>query len=388
MTEPYPIVDERGEVKGYVSSLTEFTLLRPADRWGSEELFLWTGSRAYRVNHLVSEGFLRFGEAEVPLEKWVEKVPIAHGYVAPSLEDYADELAKRVGEKLSGKKVLLSFSGGKDSTACLLLLLKLSEVVSFEVRVCYVHMPYLESNDNPRFVELVSQKLGVEVEVASPPKKLVRRYLLRYGLPYRRMRWCTYLKAKPLRLMAKEFGADYEVAGDRVWEATKRMRRFAAYAAKESLLEGKRFRPIYALTTLDVVKACREAGLVHPHYLRGLSRVACAYCPYKSSYELSLGLEPEDPGFVEEVLKKSYSHWYSRHISIEDFVEHHLWRYVPSVAKMFARVKRSATDALGEAPSLSIEEVSEMYRSSWTMPTPKAPMYSLEEIMNLLKEKE
>ena len=108
-------------------------------------------------------------------------------------------------------------------------------------------------------------------------------------------------------MMAKELGANYEVAGDRVWEATKRMRGFAAYAAKESLLEGKRFGPIYALTMLDVVRACREAGVVHLHYLRGLSRVAFAYCPYKSSYELSLGLQPEDPGFVEEVLKKSYS---------------------------------------------------------------------------------
>ena len=90
---------------------------------------------------------------KVPLEKWVEKVLIAHGYVAPGLEDYAYELAKRVWEKLLGKKVLLSFSGGGDSTACLLLLLKLSEMVGFEVRVCYVHIPYLESDDNPRFVE-------------------------------------------------------------------------------------------------------------------------------------------------------------------------------------------------------------------------------------------
>lgn len=57
MTEPYPVVDERGEVRKYVGSSTEFTLLRSADQWGSEELFLWTRSRAYRVDYLVSEGF-------------------------------------------------------------------------------------------------------------------------------------------------------------------------------------------------------------------------------------------------------------------------------------------------------------------------------------------
>jgi len=177
------------------------------------------------------------------------------------------------------------------------------------------------------------------------------------------------------------------VVGDRLTECEKRWKRLLEAAVKQEFLKGKEFRPTYVLTLLDIVKICREYGLIHPLYLRGLSRVSCVFCPYKTLYELKLETidEVEDPGFMETILRRSWLKWYYDAVSFEDFVELHLWRYVPNVAKMFVEFRKLVKKKIGTENRIPKEEIAKKYRSIWTETLPKLQTVNIEDLIRNVK---
>ncbi len=388
MVEFYPIV-EHGYITGFIASHCDFTCTVTDSDFTRLHVFAWFGDFAVDVTDVFQEcgGVARFSGYVLDIGQWFENIVIAPFYVVEDLDEYVKFLASIVGAKIRDKSIVLSFSGGKDSTAALIVLSKLQEYVPFKLHVCYTYLPYLENVKTLDYVSEVSNKLGVHIEVLSPPRNIVRKYLAKEGLPYRRARWCTYLKVRPLRDYAKKNNIELRVVGDRLTECEKRWKKLLEAAVKQEFLKGKEFRPTYVLTLLDVVKICREHELIHPLYLRGLSRVSCVFCPYKTLYELKLETidEVEDPGFIETILRRSWLKWYYDTVSYEDFTELHLWRYVPNVAKMFVEFRKFIKKKTGIKDKLPKEEVSKKYRTIWTEPLPKLQKINIEDIVRNIK---
>ncbi len=375
MTELYPVV-RGGRVERLQGGAAEATVWYGPGHEEPRALFWVEPGRAVDVTRFLdARGDLVVGDVRLPYRLWVLSVPYVHGYTFQSLEEHVDRLARLVGRELRGRRVVLGYSGGKDSTAALLVLLALQERIGFRLDVMYIHIPFIESPRNVRFVEWVARRLSIDIEIVEAPRKKFRSYLLWRGLPRRGDRWCTFFKVKPMREYKKRHRGALEVVADRIMEAPKRLEKLAAPASRHEYLSGRKFRPTYLMTLLDVVRVVREAGLVHPAYLDGLPRVACTLCPFKSLHEFTVLEELEDPGLIETVLRKEHRKWYQE-IPFEDFVEHHLWRYPRREAILVYRVKRMLGD-MAERGELEVVEagvVNEGYRSIWVEELPDAPL--------------
>ena len=355
MSEALPVF--RGRLAGFVASSTEFTVVGLAGE--GRRLYLWTPRGAVEVpwSPLRADGFV------FEPSTWAVYAPLEAWRRLKSLEDIAATLARLVGYRLEGRRLLLSFSGGKDSTAALIVLDALYEKVRFRLDVVHVHMPYLEPEYHVDEALRLAERLGYSVEVLEPPRRVLARRLLEEGLPWRRARWCTYYKTRPLEEHFEEKGYDYMVVGDRAGESLARRRRLKP----GDFFDGERFEPIKHLSLVDVALLVRSYGLVHRDYLLGLTRVSCRYCPYKSLGELLIeegAGGDEDPGLIEDALRREWRRWYRR-IPFHDFTENHYWRYPPRIAEAFHRLKEKLED---REPALNPSRLAEMNRSIWTTP--------------------
>ena len=381
MTELYPVVDAEGRLVRLQGGSAEATVYYRYDpergEYRVERIIFWLDvDRGVDVTRLVDKrGFLRVGEVSLPVRLWLLAAPYVHAYTFHTLDEHVERIVRAVGREVRGRRVVLGYSGGKDSTAALLVLMRLAERLGIRLDVMYIHMPFIESPRNVRFVEWVSRRLGVDIEVVEAPRRGMKSYLLWRGLPRRGDRWCTFFKVKPMREYRKRYRSALEVVADRIMEAPKRLEKLAAPAARHEYLSGRKLRPTYLMTILDVVRVVREAGLVHPAYLDGLPRVACTLCPFKALHEFRIFEELEDPGFIEAVLRKEHRKWYSE-IPWEDFVKHHLWRYPRREALQVYRAKEVLGEMLerGELEEVDAREVEEGYRSLWVNPLPEAPV--------------
>ncbi|AEM38138.1 PP-loop domain protein [Pyrolobus fumarii 1A] len=375
MTELYPVI-RNGRAELLQGGAAEAVVHYDLDHRLLRAIFWLDKERGADVTKFLErDGTLRIGDIRIPYRLWVLAAPYVHAYTLTKLEDHVDRLVKLVGKELRGRRVALGYSGGKDSTAALLVLLALAEKLGLKLDVLYIHIPYIESPRNVKFVEEVAKRLSIDIEIIEAPRRKFRSYLLWRGLPRRGDRWCTFFKVKPMREYKKRHRGALEVVADRIMEAPKRLEKLAAPASRHEYLSGRKFRPTYLMTLLDVVKLTREADLVHPAYFDGLPRVACTLCPFKSLHEFTVIEELEDPGFIETVLKKEHRKWYSD-IPYEVFAEHHLWRYPRKEAILVYRAKQVLEKMLerGEVEEVKAREVNENYRSLWVESLPEAPI--------------
>ncbi len=369
MTEYYPVIED-GRLVGVIATGGNALLLQRRDK----HYYMWlTPSRAIEVTSLLVHGRLPVENDRIPIASWVYGPPYVHARTVTDLSEYARWLARRVGSQVRGRQVVVGVSGGKDSVAALLVLLELREYVEFRLRPMYIHIPLLDTERTLDFIDKVSSRLGIEIEVVEAPRRHLKSMLKWKGLPRRGLRWCTYYKVKPMRLVRKEDRRSLEVVADRAYEAPKRLRKLVHAARAQAVLVGRKFRPTYTMTLPDVVEIVRRTGLVHPDYLEGMPRVACSMCPYKSLYEFRSLNELEDPGFIEEVLRKEWKKWYSE-IEWEKFLEMHLWRFPRRQALAVYRARLLLEEKRGELGEVRRESVVEVYRRVWEegIPAPRA----------------
>ncbi|HIP65587.1 MAG TPA: hypothetical protein EYH08_03565 [Pyrodictium sp.] len=384
--EPYPII-RGGKVVGSVVSGSDFTIVE--DLHGGRRTILWFSSeRGAVVDRLLVDGRVYAPNGlYVDVEQWVEVMPFQPYHSFSDIDSYLQWLVGVVGDVLRGKKVVVGFSGGKDSLVASYILSLASEKLGFKLILVYSHVPFLESEENRGFVEKVANRLGVELVEVEPPKPIFREYMFREGLPYRGTRWCTYLKVRPIREFFKKIGADYLVSGDRLVETLKRFRRLIGAAVKGQIVAGKHLRPTFTWTIMDVVRCVRSLGLVHPDYLRGLPRVSCSWCPYKCLFEFTATQATGWEDLIEKVLRREYRLWYQqRGISWDEFRERRLWRYTPKAAQAWNAVMNYVEKLVekGELEEVEASSVRELYRSMWVEELPKLPVKTLDEILEEL----
>ncbi|RLF24424.1 MAG: phosphoadenosine phosphosulfate reductase [Thermoprotei archaeon] len=194
------------------------------------------------------------------------------------------ELLRKVKEDYEYDVVIIPWSGGKDSTATLVLALK---VFGQEVVPIFVDTG-LEFEDVYHYIDKVAELLGVRYEVAQAhiDKAWAERG---YELPTRENRWCTKLKIAALyRKMDEIADKPLIVVGDRDTESLLRLKR-PPIRWHEGRLQ---VAPIKMWSALHVQLYLLAHGIpLNPMYEFGFYRIGCYMCPAFRSWELDLAEE-------------------------------------------------------------------------------------------------
>ena len=388
MGEYIPIISPEGQLKGFISVGSDFfTLLLPD---GTQKTFFWLEPNvAYSVTQFLDDNYwIHFDSDSLYLLNYLDLTPSLFGYVAYDIDEYVNIIKSRVKDRIKGCKVLFSYSGGKDSNASLVILSKLQELISFKLYVAYVHVPILDSEKNIDIAEKLVRKLGLDLIVLEADKKLIKKRISDEGLPHRGHRWCTYQKIKPIRKFKREYNIDYEVINDRAFETFKRLISLVQYANQRIFISGRKFRPIFPLTFLDIVKINRDFGLVHPSYTFGNTRVSCTLCPYRSFVEVNHNevKSLSEYNFICQVLEYEYQKWYSDLLSYKDFAKFAMWRYGRYQSEQIVRFRKFLHKRKDNLEKITYNEVVEYLRSPWVYPLPQAPSFDIDFVFQKIRE--
>ncbi len=208
---------------------------------------------------------------EVPLTRVIE----ANQHVLKAFEDASIAYLRSLGDF---DIVVVPWSGGKDSTACLVLALK-----AFGARrvVAVYTDTGVDFPETRTYIEKVSRSLGVKVYTAYAP---VDRELPRRGLPSHEERWCTQLKVEATERAIRELAEGRQVlvvVGDR--DAESPARAWRPPTRREELVYAS---PIRLWGAVHVQLYLQANGVpLHSLYLEGFYRLGCYVCPALRSWE-------------------------------------------------------------------------------------------------------
>lgn len=206
--------------------------------------------------------------------------------------------------ELAGHELVVSVSGGKDSTAAILALRE----AEIPARYVFADTGW-EAPEVYAYLDTLRERLSIRIDVVGAEGGMVERARYRAGFPARTMRWCTReLKLEPIReyhaRLEEELGRpSASIVGVRAEESARR----AAMPVLDREAEGPRtwgwwvWRPLIAWSLEDVLRIhARHAVPVNPLYQLGADRVGCFPCIFASKNELRL-LAERAPDRVEEI---------------------------------------------------------------------------------------
>ncbi|MEM4576824.1 MAG: phosphoadenosine phosphosulfate reductase family protein [Candidatus Nezhaarchaeales archaeon] len=224
----------------------------------------------------------------------------------------------------SSKPILVSFSGGKDSLATLLLVKKALEESRKDFFVLFLDtgIEYLETIT---YVERILKQLGLEDKTIKV-KAFARFFdvLDVFGPPARDFRWCCKVcKLAPISYAVRNLGGEcLAFIGLRGVESIKREKQGAMW--RGIWVKGQTgISPIYDWSTLNIwLYLFKEGVEVNPLYYKGLERIGCWVCPSMDLAEMRI---------VEELLGDSWKYYLEKvskllHLSEEE-MNLGLWRW-------------------------------------------------------------
>ena len=196
--------------------------------------------------------------------------------------EYVDAFAnasKAFLERFEGSDVIVPWSGGKDSTATLIL----AREVFKDVTAVYVRMEY-EMPGTDEYVEKLAGKLGVDLIRVDVPMPIGE-----YGMPTHKNRWCTRKKVEALYSVVSEYENPVLLVGDRDGESARRRLKPPVIARKTDFGELIEAMPIKFWSGLMVQLFILQRGFgLHPLYYEGFYRLGCTICPSLAEWEVEL----------------------------------------------------------------------------------------------------
>ncbi|PMP75751.1 MAG: phosphoadenosine phosphosulfate reductase [Aciduliprofundum sp.] len=255
--------------------------------------------------------------------------------------------------RFSGKNVLVSFSGGKDSLVALHLAMR----AGLDFRTVFLNTG-LEFEETIGYVLEIVKDFSLKLEFIDAGDAFFRS-LDHFGPPGRDYRWCCKVcKLGPTTRFIKSLGEGkiYMVIGQRSYESRSR-------ALSGSIWENEwvpnqiGISPIQKWNSLMVWLYIFRHGLKYnPWYDRGLWRIGCFMCP------------SQDLGDLEIVSKYPiYERWYSyirdyakRNGLDEKWVKYALWRW--NTLPPYLKERYDVADHRRESLRVSIIEEGESIR--------------------------
>ena len=210
------------------------------------------------------------------------------------------------------KKYIVSFSGGKDSTAMLLMMLEkglqIDDIVFMDTGVefpeMYEHIEKVEKYINHKVTRLRAKKSFEYMLLEYEKKKGKNKGQKGYSFPDFRNRWCTqYFKKSMIKRYIKENYKDFEIieyhgiAVDEVKRLEKNKEKNIKYPLAD-----------WNMTEKDCLEYCYAKGFNWNGLYEKFNRVSCWCCPLKSLKELKV-LYREYPEYfkkMEEWEEKTY----------------------------------------------------------------------------------
>jgi phosphoadenosine phosphosulfate reductase len=231
---------------------------------------------------------------------------------------------------------IVSFSGGKDSLATLLLCLK----AGLRLPVFYVDTG-LEFPETARHVEDIARRHDLELIMEYAPREAFREGLKVFGPPGRDYRWCckTNKLGPTVRAIVKHFpDGVLSFIGQRRYESESRAAKPRVW--RNPWTPGQvGASPIQNWTAMHVwILIMSEGEPYNPWYDRGLDRIGCYLCPASDLAELKLVAASSDIFREWEENLRTYAA--SRGLPPE-WVEYGLWRWrmvPPSIRQELDRV--------------------------------------------------
>ncbi len=183
-------------------------------------------------------------------------------------------------------RVIVSFSGGKDSLVALDLAVKHYGAEHVEAIYVDTGVDFPSTRD---YVKQMEEELGVTVYSAYAP---VKEHLSTRGLPSKNNRWCTLLKTRAFKEKLREITRRDEkilvIVGDRDTESETRSRK-PPVRRRKWYLEAA---PIKQWSTLMVQLYIKMYELpLNPLYEAGFYRLGCYICPALTSLERRIMIE-------------------------------------------------------------------------------------------------
>jgi phosphoadenosine phosphosulfate reductase len=316
---------------------------------------------AVKVRHhrAAGEALTGGGPADGRGRTWTEAVEANRAHLDSRVAEAVAFIRRVVEER--ALPVSVSFSGGKDSLATLLLALE----AGLRPPVFFVDTG-LELPETVEHVREVSARHGLELVVARAESdffELARRF----GPPARDFRWCC--KTQKLGPAARGLRARFpkgvlSLIGQRRYESGPRSR--SARVWKNPWVPGQvGASPIQEWTALDIwlfLMSRGEAATANVWYGRGLERIGCYLCPASDLADLDV-VEAHHPGYAAwRAFLSDYARATGRDAT---YLEMGLWR--------FRRLPKPLRERLGPLALASVAPTPEGGALSFTRVPGAAP---------------
>jgi len=188
-------------------------------------------------------------------------------------------------------KYIVSFSGGKDSTAMLLRLLEEARPVD-DIVFCDTTAEFPQMYEH---IEKVEKYIGRRITILRPEHDF-EYMMLEYDVaarngkekkgklwPNPRLRWCTgYFKQDQMRKYMKQFNEEVTqyigiAADEKIREHKDKVKRRLVYPLVE-----------WGMTERDCLQYCYDRGFTWGGLYEKFNRLSCYLCPMKSLNELRI----------------------------------------------------------------------------------------------------
>ena len=191
------------------------------------------------------------------------------------------------------EKYVVSFSGGKDSTAMLLRLIEEKKPIdaiiyydcgSFEWPQMETHIKKVEKNIGREIIKIKHQKDFYELATELQPRNKEIN-----GWPTMMMRWCTMIKINMIRQALRPYRPWVQYIG---FSSDEQDRVLKASLSGSNVTKVKFFKnrfPLveWGMTEKDCLKYCLDRGYTWDGLYEHFSRVSCWCCPLQNQTDLS-----------------------------------------------------------------------------------------------------